>query len=99
MSFTLLYHIQQYCLSYLHFLVIYFQAIGEEKKSTNLCGKNNMSGHAMQSIQEALTAVFATAIQTAYPDLPDAPSLINASGHPKFGDYQCNSAMTICQVS
>lgn len=56
------------------------------------------SERSMQSMQEALTALFATAIEAAYPDLPDAPVIINPSTNAKFGDYQCNSAMSICQV-
>lgn len=36
------------------------------------------------------------AISKAFPDLPEAPVVIALSGNnPKFGDYQCNSAMQI----
>ena len=33
-----------------------------------------------------------------FPDLPDAPVIVQASQGDKFGDYQCNSAMAINQV-
>lgn len=50
----------------------------------------------MLSIQEELSDTFAQAISTAFPDVPDAPVVIALSGtNPKFGDYQCNSAMPI----
>lgn len=53
----------------------------------------------MQSIVGILTDVFSKAISKAFPDLPDAPVDIALSGNnPKFGDYQCNSAMQISNI-
>lgn len=53
----------------------------------------------MNSIQEILTDLFSTAINSAFPDLPDAPVVIALSATTgKFGDYQCNSAMPIANI-
>lgn len=49
----------------------------------------------MVSISQVVTDVFALAIRQAYPDVEDAAVLITKG---KFADYQCNSAMNICQV-
>ncbi|XP_063386598.1 arginine--tRNA ligase, cytoplasmic [Cydia fagiglandana] len=50
-------------------------------------------------ILDELKNVFEIAITSAYPDLEDAPVVITLSGNnPKFGDYQCNSAMPISQL-
>jgi len=50
----------------------------------------------MISISQIVTDVFTLAIRQAYPELEDIPILITNG---KFADYQCNSAMSICQVS
>lgn len=52
----------------------------------------------MENIQEILSKVFAQAISLAFPDLPDVPIVITTSSSPKFGDYQCNSAMPISNM-
>lgn len=44
-----------------------------------------------------LNEVFTSAINAAYPNLPDAPTVITESTKSTFGDYQCNSAMPINQ--
>ncbi|XP_063365332.1 arginine--tRNA ligase, cytoplasmic [Cydia amplana] len=50
-------------------------------------------------ILDELKNVFEIAITSAYPDLEDPPVVITLSGNnPKFGDYQCNSAMPISQL-
>lgn len=50
----------------------------------------------MNSIVGILNHLFSMAISKAFPDLPEAPVVIALSGNnPKFGDYQCNSAMQI----
>lgn len=56
-------------------------------------------GPGMKSLQEMLNNIFETAIAAAYPDLPEAPVVIMPSSNYKFGDYQCNSAMSMAQVS
>lgn len=53
----------------------------------------------MESISNKLYIIFKTAIETALPDVADAPVVISLSGNnPKFGDYQCNSAMPIANI-
>lgn len=53
----------------------------------------------MLHIQGELNEAFDEAIKTAFPDVPDLPVIISLSGNnPKFGDFQCNSAMPICKV-
>lgn len=50
-------------------------------------------------ILDELKNVFEIAITSAYPDLEEPPIAITLSGNnPKFGDYQCNSAMAISQL-
>jgi len=56
------------------------------------------NGPGMRSIQEMLNQIFFSAIVAAYPDLPEAPVVIMPSSNAKFGDYQCNSAMSMSQV-
>jgi len=56
------------------------------------------SKRVMTNCQFTLTELFGKAIASAFPDLPDAPVLVQASQGEKFGDYQCNSAMAINQV-
>ncbi|KAL4230596.1 Arginine--tRNA ligase [Mactra antiquata] len=48
----------------------------------------------MISINQIIYDVFALAIKQAYPDVEGATVLIQRG---KFADYQCNSAMNICQ--
>lgn len=45
-----------------------------------------------------LHRLFAAAISTAFPNIPDPPVVMTLSNNPKFGDYQCNSAMPIAQL-
>lgn len=53
----------------------------------------------MQSIVVNLTDIFTEGIIKAFPDLTDPPIVIALSGtNPKFGDYQCNSAMPISNM-
>ncbi|XP_059048669.1 arginine--tRNA ligase, cytoplasmic [Achroia grisella] len=50
-------------------------------------------------VLDELKNVFEAAITSTYPDLVDPPIVITLSGNnPKFGDYQCNSAMAISQL-
>lgn len=50
-------------------------------------------------VLDELKNVFEVAIRSAYPDLEDPPVVLSLSGNnPKFGDYQCNSAMAISQL-
>lgn len=53
----------------------------------------------MESIQDLLADLFRSAISAAYPNIPDPPVVIALSaGNPKFGDYQCNSAMQLANT-
>lgn len=75
-----------------HRLAILNRAISKFAADTN---KTN----AMENIQDVLYTVFSQAISAAYPDVTDAPVVITLSGNnPKFGDYQCNSAMPIANI-
>lgn len=52
----------------------------------------------MLSVNSIIEQVFALAIHSAFPQLgSDAPVMVVPSSNPKFGDYQCNSAMAISQ--
>ncbi|KAF4529245.1 hypothetical protein B566_EDAN017703, partial [Ephemera danica] len=74
-------------------LKILRQAIEKEKGV-----KNQTMEPQSNSILETLTQLFTCAVAKAFPDLPDPPAIIIPSTSPKFGDYQCNSAMPICQM-
>lgn len=53
----------------------------------------------MESINGILNDIFSRAISAAFPDITDAPVVISISANnPKFGDYQCNSAMPIANI-
>ncbi|XP_034961060.2 arginine--tRNA ligase, cytoplasmic isoform X1 [Zootoca vivipara] len=53
---------------------------------------------AMININSRLQDIFGVAIKAAYPDLENPPLLVTPSQQSKFGDYQCNSAMSITQI-
>lgn len=52
----------------------------------------------MESIQEKLYELFQLAITEAISDITDPPIVITLVNNPKFGDYQCNSAMPIANI-
>ncbi|XP_068958508.1 arginine--tRNA ligase, cytoplasmic isoform X2 [Petaurus breviceps papuanus] len=52
----------------------------------------------MININSRLQELFAYAIKTAYPDLENPPLVVTPSQQPKFGDYQCNSAMGLTKM-
>ncbi|XP_027045355.1 arginine--tRNA ligase, cytoplasmic-like [Pocillopora damicornis] len=56
------------------------------------------SKRIMTNCQFTLNEMFKKAIAKTFPELPDAPVLVQASQGEKFGDYQCNSAMAINQI-
>ncbi|CAH2093131.1 unnamed protein product [Euphydryas editha] len=72
--------------------------IKESRKRPNLIMDiNSIEGSIC--ILDELKNVFEIAIMSAYPSLEDPPVVITVSGNnPKFGDYQCNSAMPISQI-
>ncbi|MBN3320595.1 KIBRA protein, partial [Atractosteus spatula] len=55
-------------------------------------------GRNMININQQLQELFGGAIRAAYPDLENPPLAVTPSQQPKFGDYQCNSAMGMAQV-
>ncbi|XP_069826779.1 arginine--tRNA ligase, cytoplasmic isoform X2 [Dendropsophus ebraccatus] len=52
----------------------------------------------MININVQLQEIFGRAIRASYPELVDAPLAVTPSQQPKFGDYQCNSAMAMTQM-
>ncbi|XP_062358077.1 arginine--tRNA ligase, cytoplasmic isoform X2 [Cinclus cinclus] len=60
--------------------------------------ERSKSTKSMININSCLQEIFGAAIQAAYPDLENPPLVVTPSQQPKFGDYQCNSAMGISQV-
>ena len=49
------------------------------------------------SLQDSISSLFTEAIRSAYPDL-DVIAVIATGTNPKFGDYQCNNAMSISKM-
>lgn len=52
----------------------------------------------MLNISQRLQEVFGLSIRTSYPELENPPLALAPNQQPKFGDYQCNSAMAMAQV-
>lgn len=66
-----------------------------EKEKAN----NEDNSPKMLSIQEELEKIFLDGITEAFPDIVDPPVIISVSSKdPKFGDYQCNSAMSLSKL-
>lgn len=61
--------------------------------------ENSSSSKSMTNINQRLQEIFGHAISVAYPDLENPPLAVAPNQQPKFGDYQCNSAMAMSQVS
>lgn len=53
----------------------------------------------MTNINQRLQEVFGEAIRASCPELDDPPLSVAPNQQAKFGDYQCNSAMAMAQVS
>lgn len=64
----------------------------------SLLDERNKPIKSMININSRLQKLFGEAIKAAYPDLENPPLAVTPSQQPKFGDYQCNSAMGITQV-
>ncbi|XP_008053026.1 arginine--tRNA ligase, cytoplasmic [Carlito syrichta] len=64
----------------------------------SLQAERNRPTKNMININNRLQEVFGHAIKAAYPDLENPPLIVTPSQQPKFGDYQCNSAMSISQM-
>lgn len=52
----------------------------------------------MVNINQRLQEIFGLAIRTSFPELENPPLALAPNQQPKFGDYQCNSAMAMAQV-
>ncbi|KAM9694140.1 arginine--tRNA ligase, cytoplasmic [Trichechus inunguis] len=64
----------------------------------SLQAERNKPTKNMININSRLQEVFGCAIKAAYPNLENPPLIVTPSQQPKFGDYQCNSAMGISQM-
>ncbi|XP_039340639.1 arginine--tRNA ligase, cytoplasmic-like [Mauremys reevesii] len=60
--------------------------------------ERNKSVKSMININIRIQEIFRDAIKAAYPDLENPPLAVTPSQQPKFGDYQCNSAMSITKM-
>lgn len=60
--------------------------------------EKNRSVKSMININVQLQEIFGRAIKAAFPELENAPLAVTPNQQPKFGDYQCNSAMAITQI-
>lgn len=58
---------------------------------------SNTSQSNIISINNTLCEIFRKAITAAYPNVLNPPVIVTNSNNPKFGDYQCNSAMPLAQ--
>lgn len=65
------------------------RAVDEEKEK---------SSQKMFNIQSALISVFQIGIGKAFPMIANAPVVLTVATNPKFGDYQCNSAMALTKL-
>lgn len=85
-----------------HRLSILKQAIAREQEQLSkqpAASKSTTASTGMISIYDQLIALFATAIAKTYPTLGSSvQAVITVGKDPKFGDYQCNSAMQIAAV-
>jgi len=65
------------------------RAIDEEKAKAST---------KMSNLRESLTSVFDVAIRNAFPTLENPPVVLAVAQNPKFGDYQCNSALALSKL-
>ncbi|XP_018418035.1 PREDICTED: arginine--tRNA ligase, cytoplasmic isoform X2 [Nanorana parkeri] len=72
----------------------YEKKLGEQ----SLEEEKNRSVKSMININVQLQEIFGRAIKAAFPELENAPLAVTPNQQPKFGDYQCNSAMAITQI-
>lgn len=65
----------------------------------SLQAERNKPTKNMININSRLQEIFGCAIRAACPGLENPPLVVTPSQQPRFGDYQCNSAMGISQVT
>lgn len=82
-------YLGNFCIKFINIYILFLQSLQAERNKPT---KN------MININSCLEEVFGCAIKAAYPVLENPPLIVTPSQQPKFGDYQCNSAMGICQV-
>ncbi|XP_073507211.1 arginine--tRNA ligase, cytoplasmic isoform X3 [Phyllobates terribilis] len=70
----------------------------ERLRQQSLQEEKNRSVKSMININVQLQEIFGRAIRASYPELVNAPLAVTPSQQPKFGDYQCNSAMAMTQM-
>lgn len=79
----------KFFIKFINIYILFLQSLQAER---------NKPTKTMININSCLEEVFGCAIKAAYPVLENPPLIVTPSQQPKFGDYQCNSAMGICQV-
>ncbi|GLG93400.1 Probable arginine--tRNA ligase, cytoplasmic [Gryllus bimaculatus] len=85
-----------------HRLAILKRAVEGRMSTARQGGRGDTPGCVSEKIAngsgplQILLALFSSAITKAFPDLPDPPIVVALS--PKFGDYQCNSALPISKL-
>ncbi|KAF4077607.1 hypothetical protein AMELA_G00210010 [Ameiurus melas] len=60
--------------------------------------ENSCNSKSMTNVNQRLQEIFGHAISLAFPDLENPPLAVAPNQQPKFGDYQCNSAMAMSQM-
>ena len=83
-------YLGNFCIKFINIYILFLQSLQAERNKPT---KN------MININSCLEEVFGCAIKAAYPVLENPPLIVTPSQQPKFEDYQCNSAMGICQVT
>ena len=76
----------------------YTQSILAEQKKGSNEGEKKSKDH-MISILGNVARLFEEAIQMAFPEVENISVVVMPTPQEKYGDYQCNSAMNIAQVS
>lgn len=64
----------------------------------SLLAESPCSSQSMININQQLQRIFDVAIRASFPDMENPPLALAPNQQPKFGDYQCNSAMAMAQV-
>lgn len=79
-----------------HRLAILVKTIEDLKSKSSTMSDISESSNVI-SVNNILCQIFEKAIKEAYPNVSDPPIIVTTSNNPKFGDYQCNSAMPLAQ--
>ncbi|KZC08151.1 Arginine--tRNA ligase, cytoplasmic, partial [Dufourea novaeangliae] len=79
-----------------HRIAILKRTIETDRAKTQNQMKTNVCN--VISIYDTLYDLFKRAISVAYPDVSNPPVIVTVSNNQKFGDYQCNSAMSLTKI-